>query len=75
LFAEEANIGSDTSLPFDTTTDGFLYDWFGVFWEVWLTVNPQHGVAGKDAAAIMEVRISAFRSRVVWSFPYAFESC
>ncbi|KAG0008607.1 hypothetical protein BGZ81_003986, partial [Podila clonocystis] len=53
-FASEAQLAQDQKVAFDTP-EGFLYEWFVVFWEVWNAGQPQlGGAASKDAVTYME---------------------
>ncbi|KAF9202949.1 hypothetical protein BGZ59_001900, partial [Podila verticillata] len=53
-FASEAQLGQDQKIAFDTP-EGFLYEWFVVFWDVWNAGQPQLGVVpNKDAVTYME---------------------
>ncbi|KAG0018733.1 hypothetical protein BGZ82_000358, partial [Podila clonocystis] len=53
-FASEAQLAQDQKVAFDTP-EGFLYEWFVVFWEVWNAGQPQlGGAANKDAVTYME---------------------
>ncbi|KAG0322361.1 hypothetical protein BG000_002941, partial [Podila horticola] len=54
-FASEAQVAQDQKVAFDTP-EGFLYEWFIVFWELWNAGQPQlgGGTANKDAVTYME---------------------
>lgn len=53
-FASEAKVGPDDKVPYDSP-EGFLYEWFTVFWDCWNASQPQNGQASKDALSYMEV--------------------
>ena len=54
-FASEAQVGPDVKVPYDSP-EGFLYEWFNVFWDCWNASQPQQSsLASKDAVSYMEV--------------------
>ncbi|KAF9099663.1 hypothetical protein BGX27_000544, partial [Mortierella sp. AM989] len=63
-FATEANLGSDTRVPNDTP-EGFLYEWFAVFWDCWSASQEQVGKATAEATTYMNAMDKVTRSRPI----------
>ncbi|KAG0236391.1 hypothetical protein BGW42_003549 [Actinomortierella wolfii] len=53
-FASEAQVPLDTKLIYDAP-EGFLYEWFVVFWDCWTAAQNQAGAtASKDMQLYLE---------------------
>ncbi|KAF9953977.1 hypothetical protein BGZ65_004316, partial [Modicella reniformis] len=53
-FEMEAQLGPDPKAPVDEAPEGFLYQWFVMWWDCWLASHPQLGTSSKDTATLME---------------------